>query len=118
MDYKIHISGLAQGKYEYEFPVKGDLFKEFDNQQIMDADPKYYKGMLTTNGGVQVSIWGVPRDAAEYHETVQKNDFDYFKLPNGQVMTIYDLKNVSKWRWLRLPDDAPVLKEKGGEVKK
>ena len=38
MDYKIHISGLAQGKYEYEFPVTGDLFKEFDNQQIMDAD--------------------------------------------------------------------------------
>ena len=33
-------------------------------------------------------------------------------------MTIYDLKNVSKWRWLRLPDDAPVLKERGGEVKK
>ena len=94
-------------------PVYGERI-----QQVMDADPDYYKGMLTTNGGVQVSIWGVPRDAAEYHETVQKNDFDYFKLPNGQVMTIYDLKNVSKWRWLRLPDDAPVLKERGGEVKK
>ena len=94
-------------------PVYGERI-----QQVMDADPSYYKSMQTTNGGVQVSIWGVPRDAAEYHETVQKNDFDYFKLPNGQVMTIYDLKNVSKWRWLRLPDDAPVLKERGGEVKK
>ena len=38
MDYKIHISGLAQGKYEYEFPVKGDLFREFGNQQVIDAD--------------------------------------------------------------------------------
>lgn len=38
MDYKIHISGLAQGKYEYEFPVKGDLFREFENQQVIDAD--------------------------------------------------------------------------------
>ena len=38
MDYKIHISGLAQGKYEYEFPVKGDLFREYGNQQVMDAD--------------------------------------------------------------------------------
>lgn len=38
MDYKIHISGLAQGSYVYEFPVKGDLFQEFDNQQIKDAD--------------------------------------------------------------------------------
>ena len=93
-------------------PVYGERI-----QQVMDADPAYYKGMLTTNGGVQVSIWGVPREAAEYHETVQNNDFDYFKLPNGQVMTIYDLTNVSKWRWIRLPDDAPVLKERGGEVK-
>ncbi|MBP5692349.1 MAG: DUF177 domain-containing protein [Bacteroidales bacterium] len=38
MDYKIHISGLAQGKYEYEFPVKGDLFREYGNQQVIDAD--------------------------------------------------------------------------------
>ena len=38
MDYKIHISGLAQGKYEYEFPVKGDLFREYENQQVIDAD--------------------------------------------------------------------------------
>ena len=93
-------------------PVYGERIR-----QIMDADPAYYKGMETTNGGVQVSIWGVPREAAEYHETVQKNDFAYFKLPNGQVMTIYDLTNVSKWRWIRLPEDAPVLKERGGEVK-
>jgi len=86
-------------------------------QQVMDADPERYKGVRTTNGGVQVSIWGVPREAAEYHETVQNNAFDYFKLPNGQVMTIYDFTNVSRWRWLRLPPDAPVLKERGGEVK-
>ena len=50
-------------------PVYGERI-----QQVMNADPSYYKGMQTTNGGVQVSIWGVPRDAAEYHETVQKND--------------------------------------------
>ena len=38
MDYKIHISGLAQGSYRYEFPVGGDLFREYENQQIKDAD--------------------------------------------------------------------------------
>lgn len=38
MDYKIQISGLAQGKHDYEFPVKGDFFKEFGNSQIKDAD--------------------------------------------------------------------------------
>lgn len=37
MDYKIQISGLAQGKHDYEFPVKGDFFREFDNPQIKDA---------------------------------------------------------------------------------
>ncbi|MCI1720668.1 MAG: DUF177 domain-containing protein [Bacteroidales bacterium] len=37
MDYKIQISGLAQGKHDYEFPVKGDFFREFDNSQIKDA---------------------------------------------------------------------------------
>ena len=37
MDYKIQISGLAQGKHDYEFPVKGDFFKEFGNSQIKDA---------------------------------------------------------------------------------
>ena len=94
-------------------PVYGERI-----QKVMEEDPAYYKGMQTTNGGVQVSIWGVPREAAQVHETVQKNDFDYFILPNGQVMTIYDFTNVSKWRWLRLPPDAPVLKERGGEVKK
>ncbi len=94
-------------------PVYGERI-----QQLIDADPTYYKKTKTTNGGVQVSIWGVPREAAAYHETVQKTVFDYFKLPNGQVLTICDLQNVTKYRWIRLPEDAPVLKERGGEVKK
>ena len=94
-------------------PVYGERIRK-----VLDEDPEYYKRVKTTNGGVQVSIWGVPREAAEYHETVQNNDFDYFKLPNGQVMTIYDFTKVSKWRWMRLPPDAPVLKERGGEEKK
>ena len=93
-------------------PVYGERI-----QQVLDADKTYFKRTKTTNGGVQVSIWGVPREAAEYHETVQGNDFDYFKLPNGQVMTIYDFTNVSRWRWMRLPEHLPVLKEKGGEEK-
>ena len=93
-------------------PVYGERI-----QQVLDADPDYFKKTKTTNGGVQVSIWGVPRSAAEEHATVQGNDFDWFILPNGQVMTIYDMTNVSKWRWMRLPEHMPVLKEKGGEEK-
>ena len=93
-------------------PVYGERI-----QQVIDADPEYFKRTKTTNGGVQVSIWGVPREAAEYHEKVQNTEFDYFKLPNGQVMTIYDFTKVSRWRWMRLPEHVPVLKEKGGEEK-
>ena len=91
-------------------PVYGERM-----QKVLDADPVYFKKTKTTNGGVQVSIWGVPRTAAEQHATVQGNDFDWFVMPNGQVMTIYDMTNVSKWRWMRLPEQMPVLKEKGGE---
>ena len=91
-------------------PVYGERI-----QKVLDADPDYFKKVKTTNGGVQVSIWGVPRSDAEKHATVQGNDFDWFVLPNGQVMTIYDMTSVSMWRWLRLPEKVPVLKEKGGE---
>ena len=75
-------------------------------QALIDADTTgYFSNVATTNGGVQISIWGVPRDAAEVHETVQGTDHDWFLLGEGQqVMTIYDLTNVSAWRWLRIPE--------------
>lgn len=38
MDYAIHIGGVAAGKSEYEFEVKGELFREFGNTQVLDAD--------------------------------------------------------------------------------
>ena len=38
MDYKIHISGLAGGKYDYDFKVGGELFREFGNTQVLDSD--------------------------------------------------------------------------------
>jgi len=87
-------------------PVYGERIQT----QVIDAEPDYFKRTNTTNGGVQVSIWGVPREAAESHVTVQGTDFDFFLLPNGQVLTIYDMRNVSKWRWLRLPEKVPVPK--------
>lgn len=37
MDYKIHISGLANGKYDYTFPIGKELFDEFGNNQVLDA---------------------------------------------------------------------------------
>ncbi len=40
MEYKVHISGLADGKYEYEFPIGMELFEEFGNTLVEGADLK------------------------------------------------------------------------------
>lgn len=74
-------------------------------QEYMDADTTgFFKNVLTTNGGVQVSIWGVPAEAADVHEKVQITEFDYFLLDGGnQVMTIYNNPENRAWRWMKLP---------------
>lgn len=38
MEYKVHISGLADGKYRYEFPIKDDFFITYANDSIKGAD--------------------------------------------------------------------------------
>lgn len=37
MEYKVHISGLVDGKYEYEFPIGKELFEEYDSSLVEDA---------------------------------------------------------------------------------
>lgn len=37
MEYKVHISGLADGKYEYEFPIGKELFEEFGSSLVEGA---------------------------------------------------------------------------------
>jgi len=53
------------------------------------GDP-YYRGVLTTDGGVNVSILGVPALAAHHHRTVQNTFYSYF-LVDSTVVTIYSL---------------------------
>lgn len=88
-------------------------------QKIIDENAGGNLGhVLTTNGGVQVSIWGVPRDKAEEHridnagkkaETIH----DWFLLSDGKTtMTIYDFHNVTKWRWLRVNEPLAQTKKK------
>ena len=36
-NFIIQIKGLKIGKYEYDFPVDGAFFREFENTQILDA---------------------------------------------------------------------------------
>lgn len=77
-------------------PVYGERFEKFI------AENEWYSKCNTTNGGVQISILGVPLEEAPYHERVQITDFAYYKLPdNDQVMTIFDLEIVQSYCWFR-----------------
>ncbi len=37
-DFIIQIKGLQNGEHEYEFPIDGAFFRNFENSQILDAD--------------------------------------------------------------------------------
>lgn len=55
MDYKIQISGLKPGRYEYEFSVGGELFREFGNTQISDGNLTAYVALDKGTGWMNVS---------------------------------------------------------------
>ena len=37
-DFIIQIKGLQIGKHEYDFPIDGSFFRNFENSMILDAD--------------------------------------------------------------------------------
>ena len=79
-----------------ESPVYGARFEK------VIAENEKFSRALTTNGGVQVSILGVPPEAATHHEHVQITDYDYFLLgKQQQVMTIFALETVQSYCWFR-----------------
>ncbi|MBQ8654042.1 MAG: C40 family peptidase [Clostridia bacterium] len=72
-------------------------------QNYLDANRDRYKNTKTTNGGVAVSIIGVPLEAATHHEFVQVSDFYYFMLDNDTTaMTIWDLPSATSFCWFRM----------------
>ena len=79
-------------------PMYGERF-----EQLIQSDLERYGRCATTDGGVCVSIIGVPVDAAPYHEHVQINDYDYFLIDDGNYMlTIRDVEEASSWCWYRM----------------
>ena len=68
-------------------PVFG---RRMENWLKKHRDDPYYQNVETTDGGVCVSILGVPLSAAPHRKYVQGTDFAYFTLKNT-TMTIYDL---------------------------
>ena len=45
-DFIIQIKGLQIGKHEYDFPIDGSFFREFENSQILDADLDAERGFF------------------------------------------------------------------------
>lgn len=82
-------------------PVYGARFQEY-----IDNGGEYFEKVNTTNGGVQVSIIGVPLDKAPVQEHVQITDYSYFLLDNGNCpLTIWDLPSCTSFCWFRFPED-------------
>lgn len=73
-------------------------------QQYLDehADDPYYANVLTTDGGVNVSIIGVPLEDAPHHGTDSGNEFSWFELPDGTKITIWDLPSCTSFCWFRV----------------
>lgn len=73
-------------------------------QAFLDAhqDDSYYKGVKTTDGGVAISIIGVPFADAPNHGSYGVNDFAWFDMPDGYKLTIWDLPSATSFCWFRM----------------
>ena len=78
-------------------PQYGERFQRF-----IDSHPEKYGNCLTTDGGVQVSILGVPLEQAPCHAHVQNTDFAWFGLPDGSIMTALNVFGLSSYCWYRM----------------
>lgn len=78
-------------------PFYGPRFQSF-----IDNGGDYYKRCNTTNGGVCVSIVGVPTDKAPNHAKIGAYEFDWFEIGSEKYqLTIYDLPSSPEYCWFR-----------------
>lgn len=72
-------------------------------QSFLDAhaDDPYYDGVLVPDGGVAVSIIGVPFEDAPNHAHEGITDYAWFDLPDGYKLTIWDLPACTSFCWFR-----------------
>lgn len=73
-------------------------------QAFLDAnqDDSYYQGVKTTDGGVAISIIGIPFEDAPNQGHYGVNDFAWFEMPDGYKLTIWDLPNATSFCWFRM----------------
>ena len=68
---------------------------------LIDNGLEKYRGSQTTDGGVCVSILGVPEDAIPGHVFAQNQDTWYFPLPDGTWLSVLRWENVEDFCWWR-----------------
>lgn len=73
-------------------------------QAYLDAhrDDPYYEGVRIPDGGVAVSIIGVPFEDAPHHGQDGITDYAWFELPDGYKLTIWDLPACTSFCWFRI----------------
>ena len=78
-------------------PVYGERF-----QKLIEEKPEIYSRATTTDGGVQISIVGVPGEQAPNHQHVQQTDYDYFIMKDHAYwLTVVNMDNLTSWCWYR-----------------
>ena len=77
-------------------PVYGARF-----QALIDSDERYQYA-TTTDGGVQISVAGVPAEQAPVHAHVQRTDYDYFIMHDGgYILTVINMDDLDAFCWFR-----------------
>lgn len=73
-------------------------------QKYLDehADDPYYNNINIPNGGVNVSIIGVPVNDAPHQVEDSNVLYHYFELPDGYKITIWDLEAATSFCWFRI----------------
>jgi len=73
--------------------------ERMDGYLAQQADDSYYRGVLPPDGGVAVSIVGVPADEAPNHGHFDVTDFAWYVLPDGYKLTV--IKEYPDYCWYR-----------------
>lgn len=80
-------------------PMYGERMTRFLAEH---ADDPYYDGVLTPDGGVAVSLIGVPLKNAPHRAKVDGTEHSWFELPDGYKLTIWDLPSATSFAWFRM----------------
>lgn len=68
---------------------------------LRESDPIRYGDCATTDGGVAISILGVPWDSAPNHSNYQMQNHAWFELENDCLLTLINFDSYTRYCWYR-----------------